>query len=63
MPTKYTLQRVQEIFKENECELISDEYEHNKKVLEFRCKCDQIIQMTFKKYLVFFHAKSVTVKH
>jgi hypothetical protein len=47
---KYTLDQVNEIFKNNNCELISETYKNNTTVLEFKCKCDDKIEMTFKKY-------------
>jgi hypothetical protein len=54
MPPKYSLERVQEIFQENGCELITKEYKHNKQVLEFKCKCNKFVHMSFKKYLTDF---------
>ena len=49
---KYTLNQVIDIFKNNNCELISKEYKNNTTPLNFKCKCDRNTEMTFKKYLV-----------
>lgn len=52
MGVKYTLEQVIEFFTENECILLSTEYTKNTQVLKFTCKCQNEINMTFKKYLV-----------
>ena len=52
MGIKYTLEQVIEFFIENECILLSTEYTKNTQVLKFTCKCENEIDMTFKKYLV-----------
>jgi hypothetical protein len=49
---KYNFDQVIEIFKNNNCELLSKEYKNNTSILEYKCKCNNKIEMTFKKYLV-----------
>ena len=52
MPVRYKLDQVIEILQNNGCELLSKEYKNNTSILEFRCKCNNNIEMAFKKYLV-----------
>lgn len=49
---KYTFEHVQQIFEQNNCQLLSTEYTKNTNILEFKCKCDIQDEMSFKKYLV-----------
>lgn len=52
MGVKYRLEQVIEFFTENEFTLLSTEYTKNTQVLKFTCKCENKIDMTFKKYLI-----------
>jgi hypothetical protein len=49
---KYKLDQVIEIFKNNNCELLSKTYKNNTTELDFKCKCNNNVKMSFKKYLV-----------
>lgn len=49
---KYTFDQVKEIFEQNNCELLSTEYTKNTNILQFKCKCANQNEMSFKKYLV-----------
>jgi hypothetical protein len=50
--SKYTLQQVQEIALLNNCELLSNSYTKNTVILQFKCICQTLFDMSFKKYLV-----------
>lgn len=50
--SKYTYTQVQDIFSSSGCELLSETYTKNKDILRFKCKCETICDMTFKKFLV-----------
>lgn len=50
--SKYTFNQVKEIFDQNNCELLSNEYTKNTNILQFKCKCGIQNEMMFKKYLV-----------
>ena len=49
---KYNLDQIKEIFKNNDCELLSKDYKNNKDILKYICKCGKNKEITFKKYLV-----------
>lgn len=51
---KYSLENVKDIFEKHNCELITKEYNRNKDILKFKCKCKKIEDMMFKKYLTKF---------
>ena len=49
---KYNLDQIKEIFKNNDCELLSKDYKNNKDILKYICKCGQNKEIMFKKYLI-----------
>lgn len=49
---KYNLDQIKEIFKNNDCELLSKDYKNNKDILKYICKCGKNKEIVFKKYLV-----------
>jgi len=49
---KYTYTEVKQIFIDNNCELLNENYTKNTLPLNFKCKCNYDETMTFKKYLV-----------
>jgi hypothetical protein len=49
---KYNLDQIKEIFKNNDCELLSKDYKNNKDILKYICKCGKNKEIT-KKYTIF----------
>lgn len=47
---KHTIESLKVIFQGNGCELLSTEYKGNKSELQFKCKCEAIESITYKKY-------------
>jgi hypothetical protein len=44
---KYNLDQIKEIFKINNCELLSKDYKNNKDILKYICKCGKNKKIMF----------------
>ena len=51
MAGKYTIEQVQEIFKEQGCELLSKKYERVHDILEYKCSCGNISKIRLTHFL------------
>ncbi|HUS49649.1 MAG TPA: hypothetical protein VMZ91_05760 [Candidatus Paceibacterota bacterium] len=51
MGKKYTLEQVQQIFKENGCELLEEEYKNNKTKMSYKCKCKNVSEISLSNFL------------
>lgn len=52
---KYTLEEVQQIFKDRGCELLDKVYKNGKTIMSYRCKCGNVSKVTF---FSFHHQKA-----
>jgi len=51
MGSKYTIEQVQEIFKEQNCELLSREFKRVHDILDYKCKCGNVSKISLSSFL------------
>ncbi len=47
MASKYEIEQVRNIFKEQDCELLSKEYKRVHDILDYKCSCGNISKIRF----------------
>ena len=57
MTSKYTIEQVQEIFKEKNCELLSREYKRVHDILDYKCNCGNISRISLSSFLRGYRCK------